>query len=94
MSFRDIQSPETILEPFWPLLLQNMHLRGPFLETGCAGIDGNDDEDTSLLLKRLVSNIMARMCTQLTTAKTLLNWTVIGRVWWKKDVLTVYTTCQ
>jgi hypothetical protein len=52
MSFRDIPSPETILEHFRPLLLQNMHLRGPFLEIGCAQIAGNDDEDISLLFQK------------------------------------------
>jgi hypothetical protein len=57
MPFRDIQSHETIPEPFQLLLLQNMHLRGPFLEIGCAEIPGNDDEDTSLLLERLVSSV-------------------------------------
>ena len=53
-SFRDNQSPETILEPFQLLLPQNMHQQGPFLEIGCAEVPGNDDEDTSLLLERLV----------------------------------------
>ena len=38
-----------------------MHLRGLFLEMGCPEIAGNDDEDNSSLLERLVSSFrMAR----------------------------------